>query len=586
MSGIPAQRIWQKTARAEVTNLWRTDVSAKALIAACPGAGKTFFTCTLIRELMEAGEVDLAIILAPTINIQLQWVNDFKKVGIKASSSASNFALRWRKEANVTMAEDNKVVVLTYAQLARDPELIAEMARRGGKTFLVGDEIHHADDDESFGRAVELLRESCARSLALSGTPFNSTGGALALCDDETGVDENGKPIRTTKSTFCYSYGEAINDNVCRPVEFIKVYGRGEATYRLISDNTTFKRVTDLAKQRKADQLSILLDPEGEFMGECAVRAVRSLAELRAAGDRKAGMLVVAKSKEHGRQMANLLREVCSAEGHSFFIQELYNDTPKAHDRIKDLETDTTDIVVSVRMISEGVDIKRLRVGLFATDWMTRMFFIQFIGRFVRSDDRLSKTLGKTQFARIIIPAHILLLTYAREIEEMIETSAILEAEKDLETTKKMETTEFVSTTTEAGLKGTIYRAEESEKLDLAEAFYKQAPSSRGLIPDAIAIKIAEELGLDGASPDAPKEKVVDWGSRNENVARNIVKRLKTNGQPDDVLFSVVNARANKAVGILKKDKLTPENVLIRRHAYLTQWLLRLMHGQDETNAA
>jgi hypothetical protein len=79
---------------------------------------------------------------------------------------------------------------------------------------------------------------------------------------------------------------------------------------------------------------------------------------------------------------------------------------------------------------------------------------------------------------------------------------------------------------------------------------------------------------------------VVDWGSRNENVARNIVKRLKANGQPDDVLFSMVNARANKAVGILKKDKLTPEDVLIRRHAYLTQWLLRLMHGQDETNAA
>src|SRR4029077_157489 len=160
------------------------------------------------------------------------------------------------------------------------------------------------------------------------------------------------------------------------------------------------------------------------FMEECALQAVRALAELHAAGDKKAAMLVVAKNKSHGDQMARLLIRVCEAENQPFLVQEIYNDTPKAHKRIDDLGSDSTDIIVSVRMISEGVDVKRLRVGLFATDWMTRIFFIQFVGRFVRHEDRLDKL---AQFAKVIIPAHVLLLEYAREIEKMIESAAIPE---------------------------------------------------------------------------------------------------------------------------------------------------------------
>ena len=227
-SGIPVLREWQKAARDAVLRAWRHEPSIKALIAACPGAGKTFFTGMLVRELLVEGEIDLAIVLAPTTNIQLLWVKEFNAIHVKATSDASNWSLRWRKEAGVSMTEDNKVLVLTYAQLARDSELIAEAARRGGKTMVIGDEIHHADDDERFGEAVLRVSDECMRRLALSGTPFNSTGGALAICEHEQDIDEtSGKPIRRTLPTHTYSYADAIVDLVCRPVEFIKVYGRG-----------------------------------------------------------------------------------------------------------------------------------------------------------------------------------------------------------------------------------------------------------------------------------------------------------------------------------------------------------------------
>lgn len=577
-TGIPPLREWQKIARDKLRDAWRNTTSVKALVAACPGAGKTLFTALLIRELLSEDEIHLAIVLAPTINIQLLWVEVLNAIGVKATADASNAALRWRKEEGVSMTEDNQVLVLTYAQLARDSELIAEMARRAGNTLVIGDEIHHADDDQTYGDAVQTLADACTHTLALSGTPFNSEGGSIALCEHELDVDpETGKPIRRTLPTHTYSYGDAINDFVCRKVEFIKVYGRGEATYRLLANNETYKRITDLARQRKADKLSILLDPEGEFMEECARQAVRSLADLHAAGDKKAAMLVVAKNTTHGAQMAKLLKRTCKAENQTFFIQEIYNDTPKAHKRIEDLGTDSTDIIVSVRMISEGVDVKRLRVGLFATDWMTRIFFIQFVGRFVRHEDRLDKL---AQFACVIIPAHVRLLGFAREIEKMIESAAIIEPGDGEGPGPK--TSEFVEASTEAGAIGVISRAQESEKFDLAETLFRQAPSLRGVVSKFDAIRAAEELGLEGASRDKQREQKIDWSNRNDLLVRAVVKRLKANGESDDDLFARVQARANQAVGIHKKDKMTAEDTLIRRHAYLQAWLKRLILGQDD----
>lgn len=581
-TGIPPLRKWQKVARDEVMLAWRTNASSKILIAACPAAGKTIFTATIINDLLHEAEINLAIVLAPTTNIQLLWVRELKAFGMKATADASNAILRYRKNNDMSMIEDKHVLVLTYAQLSNDSELIAELARRTGRVLLIGDEIHHADDDESYGEAVQKLADECTRTFALSGTPFNSSGGALALCDHEIDVDVNGKPIRRTLTTYAYNYGSAILDLVCRPVEFIKVYGKGEATYRRLSNDEIFKRITDLARQRKSDRLSILLDTDGEFMQECACQAIRSLADLRSAGDRKAAMLVVAKNKEHGARLTQLLKRTCETEKQSFIIQEIYNDTPKAHERIEDLRTDSTDIIISVRMISEGVDIKRLRVGFFATDWMTRMFFIQFIGRFVRTEERLDK---KTQFARVIIPAHVSLLEYAREIEQMVESAVLIEdGECEGEVVKKEES-ELVQVTTKAGAQGIVYRGEEFEERELAEALYRVCPSARGNIPEGLAIKMAKDMHLGGSNHNDKHEQEIDWSNRNDMLVRAVVSRLKANGQSDDELYGRVQAKANSVVGIQKKDKMTAEETLIKRHAFLQLWLKRLIHGQDEENA-
>ena len=74
-------------------------------------------------------------------------------------------------------------------------------------------------------------------------------------------------------------------------------------------------------------------------------------------------MLVCAMDRKHGARVAGLLQQLCESnpDWERFRIQEIYNDTEAAHQRIEQLKTDRTDIVVSVRMISEGIDVHRFR---------------------------------------------------------------------------------------------------------------------------------------------------------------------------------------------------------------------------------
>ena len=66
--------------------------------------------------------------------------------------------------------------------------------------------------------------------------------------------------------------------------------------------------------------------------------------------------------------------------------------------------------MVAVRMVSEGVDVPRLAVGVYATSTATPLFFAQAVGRFVRARRR-----GET--ASVFLPSVPLLLQHAAEME-------------------------------------------------------------------------------------------------------------------------------------------------------------------------
>jgi hypothetical protein len=86
------------------------------------------------------------------------------------------------------------------------------------------------------------------------------------------------------------------------------------------------------------------------------------------------------------------------------------SDDPGSSDRITTFSRSASRWLVAVRMVSEGVDVPRLAVGVYATSASTPLFFAQAIGRFVRS-----RRPGET--ASIFLPSVPTLLQLASEME-------------------------------------------------------------------------------------------------------------------------------------------------------------------------
>ena len=79
--------------------------------------------------------------------------------------------------------------------------------------------------------------------------------------------------------------------------------------------------------------------------------------------------------------------------------------------RIEQFAQSETRWMVAVRMVSEGVDVPRLAVGVYATSTSTPLFFAQAVGRFVRARKR-----GET--ASVFLPSVPVILQLAATMEE------------------------------------------------------------------------------------------------------------------------------------------------------------------------
>jgi superfamily II DNA/RNA helicase len=146
------------------------------------------------------------------------------------------------------------------------------------------------------------------------------------------------------------------------------------------------------------------LDPSGDWIQRVLEAADKRLTEVRR-GMPDAGAMVIASDHETARAYAALLRRI-SGERPAVVL----SDDPNASKKISTFAQSTARWMVAVRMVSEGVDVPRLAVGVYATSVSTPLFFAQAVGRFVRARKR-----GET--ASVFVPSVPTLLSFAAELE-------------------------------------------------------------------------------------------------------------------------------------------------------------------------
>jgi superfamily II DNA or RNA helicase len=383
---VDGLRGWQRHAYAEYFQASKRDF----LLVATPGAGKTTYALTVARELLNRREVVSITIVAPTEHLKYQWAQAATRFGIAIDPEYSN--------AQGPVGADFHGVAVTYAQVAAHPALHRQRTE-GRRTLVIFDEVHHAGDALSWGEAVREAFDPARRRLALTGTPFRSDANPIPFV---TYMPESDGTKRSA-SDFVYGYGPALSDGVVRPVIFLAY--SGEMAWRTrAGDEISATLGTPMTKDQVAQAWRTALDPGGEWIARVLEAADKRLTEVRREIP-DAGGLVIATDHETARAYAALLRRVSGTRP-----VVVLSDDPTASKKIGKFAASGDRWMVAVRMVSEGVDVPRLAVGVYATSVSTALFFAQAVGRFVRARRR-----GET--ASVFLPSVPVLLGFAAELE-------------------------------------------------------------------------------------------------------------------------------------------------------------------------
>lgn len=380
-------RPWQRAA----FDLFRASASPDYLAVATPGAGKTTFALTCARASL-AEDPRTLVVVAPTSHLKVQWSLAAHRLGLQLDPDWS---------PGDGLARDVHGLVTTYQQIATG-DTARKLAGLTAEGFVILDEIHHAGHERAWGDGIRVAFGHAARRLSLSGTPFRSDAVPIPFVRyDATGEGD------LAHADYTYGYADALRDGgVVRPVYFPRVDGEMEWT-TAAGDVLTASFQDELTKDQMSARLRTALSLEGEWMPAVLAKAHTQLRSIRET-QRDAGGLVIAIDQDHAQGIARLLRDRFGTPA-----DVVVSDDPTASRKIAEFAANDRPWLVAVRMVSEGVDIPRLRVGVFATTTSTELFFRQAVGRFVRWQQGRG-----SQKAYVYIPDDPRLRSHAFEIAE------------------------------------------------------------------------------------------------------------------------------------------------------------------------
>ncbi len=554
--GLPTLRRWQ----VEALTKFEAKEDPDFLAVATPGAGKTAFALMAARRALISRRASRVVVIVPTAHLKMQWADAAEGFGLLLEPN-------WRSREK--LPHDMHGVVVTYQQAAAAPHAIARIA--SGAIGIL-DEVHHAAESRAWGDAIQHGLSAASCRLSISGTPFRSDDSPIPFihyAGDEAQPD------------YEYGYGEALDDHeVVRPVFFPRVNGLME--WRGADGERYAARFDDplgegsLASQRLRTALSI----EGEWLPDVLGRAHTQLEKLRTEDGEAAG-LVIAMTQDHARGIARIIKE-------RFGVDAVVatSDDPESTARIGDFRDSSDPWLVAVRMVSEGVDIPRLRVGVYATTTITDLFFRQAVGRLVR----WVQGKGGRQSAFMFIPDDPRIREHALEIKrsrrhklgEAEDAEAAEETEEAPEDREQLDLFQAISARALAGESAlldleSVWDAEED--VDAEENSHAHAVQTESAAEVPLPELASEEDLADHAAPPlAIAEEHPDG-----KTSRELRKELRTQNQHKAEALArltglghaKVNHRLNQEVGIRKISEATERELEARARA-AERWIERL----------
>ena len=292
---------------------------------------------------------------------------------------------------------DRHGVAVTYATVAAGAGVHRRRCAER-PTLLIADEPHHMGEDATWGR-------STVEAFATRPLPAAALGHAVSLGQlaDPVGVLRRRGHLAGRLRLRLHAGAGRRRVPAGDVPHLRRRHGVGQrrpGAARRLRRHPARRRGGAAAAHRAG--------PRGRLDHPRAARRARAAAGLRAGEHPDAGGLVVAIDKEHAEKLAERLARITGERP-----DIVHSDAADASARIARFSAGSAPWLVSVLMVSEGVDVPRLRVGVYATTARTELFFRQVIGRFIRRTPA-----PKDQMSHVFLPSDPRLKRLATQIEE------------------------------------------------------------------------------------------------------------------------------------------------------------------------
>jgi len=353
-------RKWQEDALSQA--LFKMPNQKLFLTHATPGGGKTIHGLSVFDALLNKGEVSHVIVVAPSTVLVNQWQSE----AINSYGADLKPSMLFQHEPDF---HEHKGIVMTYSSMHSNAEALRIFCSVNN-ALVIADELHHVSDNQSWGDSFRHAFEPSKNILGLTGTPWAATGFNIPYVKYQKGF---------ALADVSYLKPEAIADKVCRITQF----------HPTVATNISFIN-NETGKIIKYDDLQSAIDDDmnGAYrkvqqsilhMKPMFIQADEQLSRLRQSGQPRAGALLVAPDIK----TAHLFKdEIMMLTGQDYPI--VHSKMDKPHKKIDDFRDSGERWLISVDMVTEGVDIKRLQVCLFLSTKKTELFLRQLIGRIER----------------------------------------------------------------------------------------------------------------------------------------------------------------------------------------------------------
>jgi len=382
-------------------------------IGAVPGAGKSKTAAFIVNHLLKSNIIDFFFVISPQENKKPEWSEDFLAYfGIPIQLDYSSDSKIKKKLF--------KGAVMTYA--GRNESTAKEIDKfcKKHRVAVVFDEIHHLSESghSAWGTYAQLAFSNAERVISLSGTFWR---------EDKMKIPFLELGLKGYKIDFIYSYADSINDGNSRKIQFSfydpKIDIKGKYSYNGLLSEIEKEKQLNLAYRALVSDKSIDL-------ADVIHHAYSKLQEIRRADMSNAGMILFAPDK----RIAYLLKSWLESPQFNIESTVVTSEDQASSKEIQRFKDSDEECIIAVNMISEGVDIPRLRVGVYLSIYKTYLYFMQsIVGRTIRvtqEEYKRSQITDSVNYSYAYILEHPELKGHSEKVLEEIELAEI-EHERD-----------------------------------------------------------------------------------------------------------------------------------------------------------